>query len=252
MISLLQNRMPHPALRKIFKLIDLPSEGSFDELVEQAQTHLLRTKKTERWEAIGQFPYEPHKEELLTYLDELGFIKDQPPAISIYDYIIIFVFVSIDVKSHIEYIAPFILENKITAKQVVILTSELPIPAELKKPYATEAEMMHAIVGNSVLARYPISSVSVPMLFRNNKVQRPTTDDTVIAWLDTQPMPGYCLAVSAQPFIYRQTCILKTLLPEAFKCFPTGPASPEISLKIYMDELARAMYQEQKFAKKYC
>lgn len=82
---------------------------------------------------------------------------------------------------------------------------------------------------------------------KDGQICRLTTDDTVQAWLQENPVVSKNLIVSAQPFIRRQTQIFETIFTDSFEFVPSGPCAEEnLSIALYLDELARALYQEQK------
>lgn len=237
---LCQNGTINPALIQIFSIFDLlPANPTFSQLSTIAQQNFLRPKGTERWH-LDPLLFKDKEAKLLPLLNQLGFIEAVPPAPGHYDYLIIFGFVTINVENHLNYIAQFLDNNTITCNHIVLLTSSLPLDPALNVPHATEVELMLSHYQKSDLANRPVTCIDVPY----NPPSRPNTEDTVKAWLATQPTPGSCLALSGQPFIRRQTQILKTVLPSNFTITATGPASEELPIALYLDELARALYQE--------
>lgn len=75
---------------------------------------------------------------------------------------------------------------------------------------------------------------------------RPTTEDTIKKWLETNPSSGTCLAISNNPHIGYQHSVLKTYLPDEFKLETVGSsASLELPMAFYLGEMARWMYQER-------
>jgi hypothetical protein len=240
MVNLHQNNRPHSALINLFSVLGIPTNGSFSHLVMEAQKQLLRPKNKERWE-IDPLLFAEKREQLLPLLTELDCVNAIPPSPGHYHYLIIFGFVTIDVKEHLNYIAPFLNNGTLTCDQAVILTSSLPIAPLFKSRHTTEAELMVDAYQTSPLSSLPYTLINVPM----HATKRPTTQDTINGWLATAPTPGRALALSGQPFIRRQTSILQTLVPTTFTITPSGPAAePDLAMGIYLDELARALYQE--------
>jgi len=238
-----------PSLLKIFSILNMQHDGTFADIVQKAQTQLLRKKGQERWDIDPLF--EDKRQELLPHLKALGFIDALAPEPGMYEYLLIFGFVTTDVKSHFDYIAQYITSRVIACKQVILLTSALPLPlhAPCRAFGATEAAMMQSIYHDSLLSAIPYTCIEVPMITENNATRRPTTADTVQAWIVTNPTPGNCLALSGQPFIRRQLRIAQDVLPTTFSVTPTGPkAEKNLSIALYLDELARAMYQEKYIA----
>ena len=233
------------SLLKIFAILKISHDNTPAGIVQKGQEMLLRKKGQERWE-IGAV-FEEKRTELLPYLEQLGFVKAVAPMPDLYDYFIIFGFATSDMKNQFDYITPFIQSNTVQAKKVILLTSSLPLPEQFKRYDfgETEAALMRGLFKQSILSGKPYQCIEVPMIAEHNRMRRPTTQDTIEAWLATRPVPGSCLALSAQPFIRRQSSLLQALLPSSFTITPAGPeAEDDTPIGLYLDELARAMYQE--------
>lgn len=238
--------VPHQALLAILSILNIAHDNTMPTIVVQTQKHLLRKKGQERWE-IDTHLFEDKRKLVMPYLQELGFVEAVPPLAGDYAWLIIFGFVSLDVASHLRYVSRFLPQLKIN--RCVLLTSSLPMPASVRPAEGlTEADSMQQVYRSSPLASLPYTVINVPMFVEGNNVRRPTTEDTVAAWLATSVAPARCLVVSGQPFIRRQTKILQTMAPKNFSFVPTGPAAEAgFPLALYLDELARALYQEQKY-----
>ena len=246
--ALFTDGKPHPSLIQLFSILDIAHEGTFASMVDQGQRYLLRSKDVERWQ-LDKSSWENKKSAIIKLLSELGFITAVEPKPGIYDYAVIFGFVTIDVQLQRDFLIDMIKKQSIEIKQLIILTSALPLPTELYPDLTfgtTERQMMQTVFNHPALHHIQQQIIEVPMQEVNRIQKRPTTDDTVIAWRTINPNPGRCLAVSAQPFIRRQTKILQTLMPDSFTIIPCGMAiDDQEPLIFYLDELARALYQEQ-------
>jgi hypothetical protein len=235
----------NPSVLKIFSILGISHDNTPAGIVQRGQEILLRKKGQERWE-IGSV-FEEKRTELLPYLEQLGFVNAVAPMPGLYDYFIIFGFATSDMKNQFDYITPFIQSNTVRGKNVILLTSSLPLPEQFKRYHfgETEAAMMCGLFKQSILSGKPSQCIEVPMIVEHNKMRRPTTQDTIEAWLATRPVPGSCLALSAQPFIRRQSSLLEALLPSSFTMTPAGPeAEHDMPIGLYLDELARALHQE--------
>jgi len=73
--------------------------------------------------------------------------------------------------------------------------------------------------------------------------ERPTTADTIQAWIRIAP-PGHYLAVSNAPHIYRQDLLMQHIIAQDYtvETIDSAADSPEESVMIYLDELARVLY----------
>ncbi len=85
-----------------------------------------------------------------------------------------------------------------------------------------------------------------PREFSSQGTRRPGTKETLIEWLESQPEPGRCLFISSQPFCGYQDSVARTYLPSSFEIETIGPnADEEIAVSIFLDNLARWLYQEK-------
>ena len=93
--------------------------------------------------------------------------------------------------------------------------------------------------------RSQISFIDTPMQPTNNgKLRRPNTQDTILAWLKTEPQIKTVLSLSSNPYCGYQHAVITQLLPKAWNIETIGKA-PERNetIEIYFDTLARALYQ---------
>lgn len=76
---------------------------------------------------------------------------------------------------------------------------------------------------------------------------RPTTGDTVDSWLQSNLISGSCLVISNNPYVGYQDSVVRTLLPNDFKIETVGnKCSLSVVIAVYLDNLVRWLYQEQK------
>ena len=74
---------------------------------------------------------------------------------------------------------------------------------------------------------------------------QPNTKDALVAWLATNPSPGKCLVISAQPYVAYQHSVFVTYMPKEFAIQTVGPATTEfMHTGVYFDTLTRILYQE--------
>jgi len=140
-------------------------------------------------------------------------------------------------------------------KEVVWLLGERPLDPRVDSftdKCKTEAEAarwiwQHADIPEELKA-LPVRFVAVPM----KGDQRPTTPDTIFAWLEVAPKEGCsCLFVSDQPFCGYQFATIKGILPDKYPFDLIGKGVQE-DLKNYptagavvLDALAKWYYQER-------
>jgi len=121
----------------------------------------------------------------------------------------------------------------------------------------TEKDMMQVIIEESDLPEalrkhVKVTVVDAPKKFVNGKLARPTTGDTVNAWMEKQPEAGSCVAISSQPHVLYQQAVLATLLPENFHVETIGyQENGHAKIAETLDALARFLYQENIRRKKF-
>jgi len=70
---------------------------------------------------------------------------------------------------------------------------------------------------------------------------RPNTASTFKLWLQSQPKPGSCLAISHQPFIGYQDAVAHNTLPHGFTVETIGKPAP-VNVLVHLDTIARWLY----------
>lgn len=76
------------SIKKLFKVLDLPTDDSLIQMNEIAQKELLRKPGQERWD-MDKEAYNDKKEQILPILDEIGLLQEKKPSGQDYDYILI-------------------------------------------------------------------------------------------------------------------------------------------------------------------
>lgn len=88
----------------------------------------------------------------------------------------------------------------------------------------------------------PITFVDAPMkppLTPGGPGVRPSTEDTILAWLSTEPEPGTMLVSSGAPYGMAQDEAFATLLaPKGHEAETFGHSAPDLGIELYMRELA--------------
>lgn len=183
-----------------------------------------------------------------------------------YDYLIILGSAYPNVKDRFQH-AIDLVKNGICCDSIVVLSGARPLTESEKNKIQkdfnilddqvpqTEAQSMiflyqHMAMPES-MRNLPIQIIDVPMKFgAQGQLIRPTTGDTVDAWMDLDPTPGKCLAISNQPYVLYQDSVLKTLLPQSFIVEAVGARDGNMNIDLCLDTLARFLYQEHKRASK--
>jgi hypothetical protein len=79
-----------------------------------------------------------------------------------------------------------------------------------------------------------------------DKESLPSPQESVKAWLATNPVKGTCLLLSAQPYIAYECSVFSSYLPANLKLESVGPSTSEfIHPGLYFEVLAKILLQEK-------
>jgi hypothetical protein len=239
-------------LSSILDILNLKHNNTFETILEVTQKNLLRTSGKERWEVDDVFKDKKH---LLDPLFKKIHCVDALYATqSHYDYAVVLGAAFKGFYARLQWLIQE-WQRGVRFTTLVFLSGYRVLPDaerdELKvfshkiDVPTNEFEMIQSVYQTvpmpEALRKVPVVFVNAPA--RNGK-NRATTEDTVNAWLELRPVPGSILAISNQPYVLRQHCILRTVLPDDFSIESTGPAiSGTTSTTIILDNLARWIFQ---------
>jgi hypothetical protein len=239
---------PTDALQQLLDLLDIP-ESNLQNIVALTQIRWMQTGK-ERWEF--ELIEENKKKQLIPLFKEIGLFDTVDASQTEYDYALIYGGFYRRVQKRVEHlIAEF--KRGVRFNKVILLTGKRfldPDTDEGTLPFKTETEMMLFVWQNAEMPKamrnLPYHLIDAP---RREKLDgtsvRPNTKDTLIEWLATSPEPGKCLFVSNQPFLGYQDSVARTSLPSTFAIETIGiQADQEIPVAVFLDNLARWLYQE--------
>jgi hypothetical protein len=241
------NEFPSPPLVFLLDLMGLPHDYSLKSIVRMTQGRWLQANK-ERWQ------FEPLEEYRLAYMlpffRNLGCIEETSAERNAYDYALVLGGYYTRAELRIGKLIKE-WERGVRFRRIVFLTGERFLDPETEKqfPCKTETDLMlhlwekHA---PAALKNTPLIVVDTPgHRNKDGSWRRPTTKDTVLHWLKMAPQPGACLAISSQPFVGYQHSVISTHLPSSFSLETIGVAEENLPLSVYLDNLARWLFQEQ-------
>ena len=257
-------------VRQILDLTNIKTDGSLQDIVTKTQQAWLRKAGTERWEMET---YLTEQDAALKKLfHEMNMFEAIQPQQKQYTYFLLLgaLFKTMDQRfAH----AIELYNSGIRFDAIVLLAGARPaLPAQgenettflnynkaqyLNQIPQTESEMLQFVYDHAIMPasmrNIPVQMIDVPMQTTpSGNVTRPTTADTIVHWLATNPKPGNCLAISNQPYVQYQQSVLQTLLPAGFSVETVGVAAKDNNdLAVMLDTLARILYQEQKRIQKY-
>jgi hypothetical protein len=242
-----KNGFPSSSLIFLLDLMALPHDYSLSSIVRSTQRHWLQPTK-ERWH------FQPREEYRLAYLfpflQKLGCIEGIVAKEKEYDYALLLGGYYTRLNARFAHLAKE-CEKGVCFKQLVLLTGERFLDPVTELPLfplnkgATETDLMlHILKSYPLLEKIPLTLINTPGSSHPKGWQRPTTKDTLIQWLKSNPIPGKCLFISNQPFIPYQQSVIQSTLPKEFSFETVGSyAEPGLALCVYLDNLARWLYQ---------
>jgi hypothetical protein len=259
------------------------SEGLFKDFGGKAkvanaicQHCFLRPAGKQRWESAD--PYAPVRAHLMPYLSDLNMVDPVYPEDKEYDVILINGSTVPVMRMYLSFLESLFTEHGVYAKKIVLLTGKrlldpvhdsdalmfdstlagVPFRQDWECPeviptYESEAFRMlwDQMILSDALHSTEVVVIDAPEKWdaRLGSYTRPTTVDTIRAWLATHPSPGKLLSISGNPFIHYQDATFRIelerqgLLNEGATLETVGPARPNITpTTIYLDTLARWLY----------
>ncbi len=266
-------KKPTKPLLHLLDFLSITHDGTIEQIVKLTQKKqpegCMRDAGKERWELEAFFK---NKEaEITKKCSQLNMIEAVTPQKKEYEYALILGATIHALRARISHLME-LWQNGIRFKKLIFLAGQRPVSPTrethadfinhqngllrfknnwtLQKEPQTETDIVHLIIEQSVLpkewADAMITIVDTPLQKTGNGLQRPTTEDTIRAWLATNPTPSSLLVISSQPFVGYQDAVLRRFLPQQFALETIGaetkkPVLPEVLL----DTVARWLYNAQ-------
>lgn len=254
---------PTVALLQLLSLTGIEHDGSLASIVEQTQkteAGWMRKDGCERWH-IADTNLE-NKSGFFDVFHKLHLIDEIAPKHQHYDYLVLMGAAYGRITSRLQY-AIQLWKQGIRFDKVVILSGARALTdtelTALHKDYnvkdtdlvpVTEAELMQFVYSTmpmpAEMRQIAVTLIDAPMKKNQSGILvRPTTGDTVIEWMKLKPAAGSCLVISNQPYVGYQDSVAKALLPHDFIVETVGEKSYDLIVGIYLDTVARNLYQEK-------
>lgn len=251
----IQDRKIDPtALSLLASALELPQDA---DLVAETQKRWLRKPNQERWE-LNELSSD-QRSFVLNWAAEQGLFASWKPVRKSYDKALILGATTSRMQLRLDYLGKLWKEGT-RFDQIVWLTGDRPLNQrvdELTDRCANESEAARIIWEETNLPEemrsLPVLFIAVPMKGEGSSLKRPTTEDTIVAWLKAAPEPCSALFVSDQPFCGYQFAVIKANLPHSFLFDLVGQGGVSTShpaaAAMTLDSLARWIYQENLIAK---
>ncbi len=266
------------ALNEILRLTNVEHDGTLPSIVAATQKSWLRRSGTERWEMDNR--YEQISDKITPLFNKLGILEEVKPSKNKYTYAIVHGATVYPVRHRLAY-ALKLWEEGVKFDTLVFFVGARPLDKNrepesalfrkddkflsIKKDWIkpsihpkTEAEMAHMVFNQAQLPDgfkevVKVVFVDTPMQKRSDgSLRNPNTGDNVNYWIKmNNPERGSILAISNQPYVYYQDVVLNTLLSQPFTVETVGPkVTSKLHVGVVLDNLARWLYQENKYQEK--
>ncbi len=226
--------------------------SSDKDIIEETQKRWLRGPTRERWE-LNEISQE-QRLFVLNWAKEQGMYDAWTPSSDMYDKALILGATTRNMQMRLNYLKELWIQG-VRFDEVVWLTGERPLDRRidgLTDRCNTESESARLIWAEADLPeemrQLRVVFVEVPMKVDGEKLKRPNTEDTIVAWLKISQEPCKLLFVSDQPFCGYQFAVVKASLPRSYTFDLVGegvdPSSHPAAAAITLDSIARWIYQE--------
>lgn len=171
--------------------------------------------------------FEDKRDQILPVLESMGVFEDKLAQKNRYDCAMVLGSLHASVERRFTHLIDE-WNRGVRLEKVIFLTGQRPLHIEKEKEFLhleSETAMMvwtwsHMDIPEDLRA-LSLEIIDAPALPGGG---RPTTESTVYAYLETNPIPGSLLIFSCQPYVEYQKVILQLLLPSNFEIEAVGPA----------------------------
>lgn len=252
---------PSKALLSLLSLLKIEHTNTLESIVSSTQKAWLRPVGQERWQLKERF--QDLKPQIMPLLKNMGLLDERHASNRHYRYAVVLGATYKSVKERFSFLLAE-WQRGIRFQDIIFLGSERPLDMLSENIWLTdtqvprtETEMMKRAWQEMELPKdlkaVPMKIFDTPMKQdKDGKFLRPNTGDTIKYWLLSDPKPGSVLAISNQPYAIYQDAVLRTYLPNSFRVETIGPEAEQDSIAVYLDNLARILYQEQQMLKISC
>ncbi len=276
--ALYEDNHPTLHLQEIIEKTHIHTDGTLGDLIAQTQKSQkeggwMRTQGTERWDLLMSDASD--SEWYIDTFRQMGFIEEIKPLSTTYTYGVIFGATIQGMRERLSYLIDLITHRDIHVDTIVFLVGQrprdekrenihvlfeeripnIPLRKEWQRPNVlpqTETDLAYLIVDQVELPldiKNRIIIVDTPMVQKSDgTMTRPTTDDTVRAWMDQHPKKGSVLCISSQPHVHRQGYVARRLLPPGWdiECVGSAASLKELTPSLLLDALARSLFELSK------
>lgn len=237
------------ALAELATALQIPPEA---DIVAETQKRWLRKAGLELWE-VDELSSEERRF-VLDWAEGQGMFSAWRPSLEHYDVAVILGATTPRMQLRLDYLKQLWMEG-VRFDKVAWLTGDRPLDSRIDRfidRCNLECEAARLIWEETDLPEamrcLPALFFAAPMKKKGGVLKRPGREDTLAAWLQTEPAPCTALFVANQPFCGQQFAVIKACLPKTFVFDFVGPgmdpAEYPAAAAVTLDSLARWIYQE--------
>lgn len=262
-----------PNFISVFNALGIKIKNTVDDINRYAQDNFLRKPDEERWQ-MAQSRYEKKRHKLFPALKGLGLYQKVVPRVGAkYDYAVVLGATVPSMRKRALFLQEAFEKYNITFESVVFLVGQRPLSSEiedegtlfcvkdgsirkdwvksenLKVKTETDGAKLawDQVITNPKLKKMSVIFVDTPM---SSEGKRPTTGDTVKAWMSLNVKPGAVIAISSNPHVPYQDMVLRNLLTE-YNWFKNGgklktigsAVDEDAKVGVMLDAFARYLFE---------
>ncbi len=243
----LQERSIDPqALSELATKLGIPEDKDF---IQETQKQWLRKPGQERWE-MEEVSLEKRLF-VLKWAEVNGLVSSWTPSRKLYDKALILGATTTRMQLRLNYLKK-LWEEGVRFNEIVWLTGDRPLDARVDSfmdRCATESDAARIIWEETDLPEEMrmMSTLFLAVPMKKNGV-RPSTVDTIEAWLKDAPSTCTALFVSNQPFSGYQYAVINATVPSGIHFDVVGPgqnpSQNPLAAAVILDSIARWIYTE--------
>jgi hypothetical protein len=247
--SMQNDRLSRSALQELFSELGIDEN---QDLVAQTQEHWLRKPTQERWE-VEDLP-QNQRLFVLDWAIRNGLFDSWAPSQTHYDQAVILGGTTFRMHHRLAFLRD-LWKQGVRFEQIVFLTGDRPLDPRVDRyseVCASESDAAQLIWQEAdlplAMREMPIRWIAVPMKNEGGLSKRPTTEDTILAWV-ARSRPNHALFVSNQPYCGYQSAVIKNILPDGFSFELVGEGVEEgdarlSNARVILDTIARWLYAQ--------
>lgn len=208
-----------PDLLQLLEVMEVPHDGTPASIAAAVATRWARPAGKERWEVEDTLTM-AQREAVFHFCRQQHFFDEVVPTQKKYDYALILGGTVGRMAKRIDHFVRLVKAG-FEFGEVILLAGARPLDSRIEifpEGCKTEGDALFDLWKAQNLSKeFNCQLFEAPMMFSSDgQSRRPTTADTYIHWLSTDPVPGSCLIFSNQPYCHYQNAVAQLFIPKEF------------------------------------